>query len=65
VFRHGIDLGVVEAAKDPTLGLRKLTVVTGGHVAWTEEQIAQYFAEHPPGTRAHLAASWRLKPFNA
>jgi integrase len=28
---------------------------TGGHHTWTLEEIDQYIARHPPGTKAHLA----------
>jgi integrase len=40
---------------DPTQGVRVKVRSTGGFRSWTEEEIAQFEAAHPIGTRARLA----------
>jgi integrase len=41
---------------DPTLGVRNVKLrATGGFHTWTEDEIAQFEAAHPIGTRARLA----------
>jgi integrase len=40
---------------DPTHGVRRPKMATGGFRTWTEEDIATFEAAHPVGTRARLA----------
>jgi len=41
---------------DPTVGIKPAkSVASGGYHSWSEEEIAQYEAKHPIGTRARLA----------
>ena len=40
---------------DPTIGIKKLKTPAGGFQAWSEEQIKQFEAHHPVGSRARLA----------
>src|SRR2546430_6048751 len=42
-------------ADDPTAGIRIKTRDRGGWRTWTEDEIAQFEAAHPIGTRARLA----------
>jgi integrase/recombinase XerD len=44
-----------EASNDPTLGVKKIKYLTGGHHTWTVEEIEAYKAIHPLGTKARLA----------
>jgi integrase len=45
---------------DPTIGLKKLRAVTGGHHSWTMDEIEQFEARHPLGTKARLAITLML-----
>jgi integrase len=40
---------------NPTTGIKFLPVTGDGHLAWTEELVAQYRAQHATGTKARLA----------
>jgi integrase len=40
---------------DPTLGIRRKVPSSDGHHAWSEEEIAQFEAFHPVGSKARLA----------
>jgi integrase len=40
---------------DPTIGIKKLAYASSGHHAWTLDEVAQFVARHPRGTKAHLA----------
>ncbi|KTQ95127.1 hypothetical protein NS226_13130 [Aureimonas ureilytica] len=40
---------------DPMIGVRKIGKSTSGFHTWTEEEIAQFEAHHPVGTRARIA----------
>jgi len=40
---------------DPTLGVARETVKTTGYRTWTEQQIAQFEAKHPIGSKGRLA----------
>ncbi len=40
---------------DPTNGIKLPPAKTEGHYAWTEEDIAQFEAHHPIGSKARLA----------
>jgi integrase len=46
--------------EDPTLGVKVRTPRSDGHHTWTEEEIAQFEAAHPLGTKAHLALALGL-----
>jgi integrase len=41
-------------AADPTLGIKTKVPKSDGHHTWTEDEIAQFEARHPIGTKAHL-----------
>lgn len=45
---------------DPTIGVRKVRHVSEGFRTWTEEDIAQFEAAYPIGTRARLALALLL-----
>ena len=44
-----------EAPHNPTLGVKKIKYATNGHHTWTVDEIEQYKARHPLGTKARLA----------
>jgi len=44
-----------ETAVNPTIGVKKLKYVKGGHHSWTPEEIEQYNERHQIGTQARLA----------
>jgi integrase len=46
-------MGLIEV--DPTTGIKVKVEATGGHETWTDEQIAQFRAHHPIGSKARLA----------
>ena len=46
-------MGLIEI--DPTTGIKVKVEATGGHETWTDEQIAQFRAHHPIGSKARLA----------
>jgi integrase len=51
LIKHAIDIGWMKA--DPMMGFKR---PKGGSIrAWTEEEVAQFKARWPPGTRQHLA----------
>jgi integrase len=50
---HAIKRELIEA--DPTLGIRLRRIGGDGFHTWTEEQIAQFEAAHPIGSRERLA----------
>jgi integrase len=45
---------------DPTLGLRIKTPKSDGHHTWTEDEISQFEAAHPIGSKARLALALGL-----
>src|SRR3546814_1416010 len=45
---------------NPLLGMRGLKVSSEGFHTWTEEEIAQFEAYHPIGTKARLAMALML-----
>jgi integrase len=49
---HAIKRELIE--HDPTLGIRLRRIGGDGHHTWTEEQIAQFEAAHPIGSRERL-----------
>lgn len=46
---------VTGVASNPALGLHKIKYATNGHHTWSIEEIEQYEARHPAGTKAHMA----------
>jgi integrase len=50
-----VAIGAGLRGDDPTQGIRVKARDTGGFRTWTEEEIAQFEAAHPIGTRARLA----------
>jgi integrase len=53
MMKHAIEIGMRE--DDPTRDVRAIPVKSDGYHSWTEEEIAQFEARHPIGTRARLA----------
>ncbi len=49
-----------EAPNDPTIGVRMLKHVSGGHHSWQLHEIEQYEQRHPLGTKARLALALLL-----
>ena len=43
------------APQNPTWGVRKIKYATDGHHSWTAEEVEQYRARHPIGSKARLA----------
>jgi integrase len=59
LMQHGIDTGVRK--DDPTRDVKKIKPTRkGGHHSWTEEEIEQFEARHPIGTRPRLALALLL-----
>ena len=50
---HCIDIDMLK--EDPTLGIRLRPIRGDGHHTWTEDEIAQFEAHHPIGSRERLA----------
>jgi integrase len=46
--------------EDPTLGIKIKTPKSDGHHTWTEDEIAQFEAAHPIGSKARLALALGL-----
>jgi integrase len=46
--------------KDPTWGIRVKVPSSDGHHAWTEDEISQFEAAHPVGSKARLALALGL-----
>jgi integrase len=53
VIRYCIDVDVLK--DDPTLGIRLRPIKSDGFHTWTEDEIAQFEAAHPIGSRERLA----------
>ena len=53
VMKHAIEIGMRQ--DDPTRDVRAIRVKSDGHHSWTEDEIAQFEACHPIGSRARLA----------
>jgi integrase len=45
---------------DPTFGIKLKSIKTDGHHTWNEDEIAQYEAHHPIGSKARLALALGL-----
>ncbi len=53
LMKFSLEIGLIKA--DPTDGIKPAkAVTTGGVHTWTEEEISQYEARHPIGSRARL-----------
>jgi integrase len=50
---HAIERELIE--NDPTLGIRLRRMTGDGHHTWTEDEISQFEAHHPIGSRERLA----------
>jgi integrase len=53
LMKFGIDQGLRK--DNPTIGVKRAPITSGGHETWEEEHIAAFEAKHPIGTRARLA----------
>lgn len=53
LMRWAVNERLIEA--DPTLGIKIKLPDTGGHHIWTDEEIAQFQAHYPIGTKARFA----------
>ena len=58
LFKFALEEELVDA--DPTIGVKSLPHQTEGHHTWTSEEIAQFEARHPIGTKARLAMALML-----
>jgi integrase len=59
MMKHAVDVGL--RADDPTAGIRANRAKTaGGFHSWTDDEIAQFEAHHPIGSRARLAMALLL-----
>ena len=57
VLRHLFDhaIAIKMATINPVIGVKKLKTTGDGIHTWTEDELAQFTARHPVGSRAHLA----------
>jgi len=53
LLTHCVEVGLIDV--DPSRSVKRPKVKTDGYRTWTEEDIAQFEAHHPVGTRARLA----------
>ncbi len=58
LMAHAVDNGC--RRDNPTLGIRFLKTTSAGIRTWTEEEVAQYEAHHPPGSVARDAMTLML-----
>jgi site-specific recombinase XerD len=58
LMQWAVNERLIEA--DPTLGIEIKLPDTGGHRTWTDEEIAQFQAHYPIGTKARLALELML-----
>lgn len=58
LFKWALDAG--EADRNPAREVDPLHELTRGHHTWTIEEVEQYEARHPPGTKARLAMALLL-----
>jgi integrase len=58
LMQHGVAHGLVH--EDPTQNVRLKAVRSDGHHTWTEDEIAQFEAHHPVGSKARLALALGL-----
>jgi integrase len=53
LLSHAVDIGMI--ATNPALGIKRFKIRGDGYLPWDENQIAQYEAYHPVGSKARLA----------
>jgi integrase len=53
LLNHATDIGMV--ATNPALGIKRFKIRSDGHPPWSEDEIAQFEAQHPVGSKARLA----------
>jgi integrase len=53
MMKHAIEIGLRQ--DDPTRDVRAIRVKSDGYHSWTDDEIAQFEACHPVGSRARLA----------
>jgi len=58
LFRYAVEEEMIPA--DPTMGIRRMKEKAQGSRTWTEDEIAQYEAHWPVGTRARMAFALML-----
>jgi len=58
MMRHAIDVGM--RADDPTRDVKAIRTRSGGHHSWTDDEIAQFEAKHPAGSKSRLALALLL-----
>ena len=58
LMRYAIEIGI--RTDDPTLGVKHAKIKSDGYETWSEDNIAQYEAAHPPGSKARLALALLL-----
>ena len=58
LFKFALEEELVDS--DPTIGVKSLPHQTEGHHTWSSEEIAQFEARHPIGTKARLAMALML-----
>jgi integrase len=58
ILAFAVDQNMV--ATNPAVGVKKYRTHTDGHHSWTDQEIAQFQARHPAGTKAGLALALGL-----
>jgi integrase len=53
LLSHAVDIGMI--ASSPALGIKRFKIRSDGHPPWSEDEIAQFEARHPVGSKARLA----------
>ena len=53
MMRHAVEIGL--RSDDPTRDVKAISVKTDGYHSWTDDEIAQFEANHAIGSRARLA----------
>jgi integrase len=58
LMQHAVEIGL--RLDDPTRDVRAIKIKTDGFHSWTDDEIAQFEARHPIGSRARLALALLL-----
>lgn len=53
LLNFAVDIGMIPS--NPMAGMKSFKSASEGYHDWSEQEIAQFMARHPPGTKAHLA----------
>jgi integrase len=53
LLSHAVDIGMI--AINPALGIKRFKIRSDGYPPWSEDEIAQFEARHPVGSKARLA----------